>query len=534
MFRGSFFVLLSILTCIQLSYGQISRNVSLFGQSVPNPLRYSGSWYYAAPNGQEYGLVGGFSGTHVVAISDSTNIHEVGFVAGPGSNWRELTVVGNHAFVVTEGTGTGAGMQVISLASLPNSVQLVTTYQTTFARGHIIMRDVSSDSPYVYISGTSTTGGVHILDVSTPSAPLQIGVYDPTYYIHDAHIRGNRLYASAGSMQRVDVVDISDKRNPILITYIPYQGSYTHSCWTTDDHRFLFVTDEQDGQVARIWNIENLNAIHEVAHYSANLQSLVHNPYIRGRYAFIAHNTEGMRVVDIADPSVPVEVGYYDTFTGPSGGFNGLWSACPYLPSGKILGGDRVGGLYIWRFNSVQAGRMYGTVRDSLTGLPIDAAVVSIVEPDLITTSDAMGFFKVGVLGGVYTIAVSAAGYAAKTFNNFVVNGGDSLWFPVVLSSSVSSVGEEVRHPQSVELLQNYPNPFNPSTNFEFQIAKSAFVSLKAYDLLGREVATVVNEERSPGSYQVQFDASALTSGVYFYRLSVGMVTVAKRMVLIR
>jgi len=75
--------------------------------------------------------------------------------------------------------------------------------------------------------------------------------------------------------------------------------------------------------------------------------------------------------------------------------------------------------------------------------------------------------------------------------------------------------------PNKFELSQNYPNPFNPVTNLEFGISKSGFVSLKIYDVLGRELVTLVNEIKQPGYYKIKFDAGNLSSGVYFYRLVV-------------
>ena len=114
----------------------------------------------------------------------------------------------------------------------------------------------------------------------------------------------------------------------------------------------------------------------EVATYTANEASLVHNPYVRGDFCFLSHNTEGLRVLDITDPEVPVEVAYYDTYDGPSGGFKGLWSACPYFPSGKIIGGDRTEGLFVWTFNETYGARIYGTVVDSVSQEPIFASNV--------------------------------------------------------------------------------------------------------------------------------------------------------------
>ena len=81
---------------------------------------------------------------------------------------------------------------------------------------------------------------------------------------------------------------------------------------------------------------------------------------------------------------------------------------------------------------------------------------------------------------------------------------------------------------------QNYPNPFNPVTHLEFGISKLGFVSLKVYDILGKEVKALVNEIRPAGTYSVSFDGSNLSSGVYYYRLESGSFTEVKRMVLLK
>ena len=83
----------------------------------------------------------------------------------------------------------------------------------------------------------------------------------------------------------------------------------------------------------------------------------------------------------------------------------------------------------------------------------------------------------------------------------------------------VVGVDEENNLPIQFALAQNYPNPFNPSTKISFSIPEKSFTTLKIYDILGNEVATLLNEEKPVGNYEVQFDASKLSSGVYFYRL---------------
>jgi hypothetical protein len=80
----------------------------------------------------------------------------------------------------------------------------------------------------------------------------------------------------------------------------------------------------------------------------------------------------------------------------------------------------------------------------------------------------------------------------------------------------------EGQAPVSYKLEQNYPNPFNPTTTFEFRVSSLGIVNLKVFDVLGREVATLVNDVRQPGTYTIRWDASSLPSGVYFYRLRAG------------
>ena len=91
-----------------------------------------------------------------------------------------------------------------------------------------------------------------------------------------------------------------------------------------------------------------------------------------------------------------------------------------------------------------------------------------------------------------------------------------------------------IASPTAYKLLQNYPNPFNPTTEIKFSIAKSGLVTLKVYDILGREVATLVNRELNTGNFTVRFNASNLASGTYIYHLSAGDVQISKKMVLLK
>jgi hypothetical protein len=88
--------------------------------------------------------------------------------------------------------------------------------------------------------------------------------------------------------------------------------------------------------------------------------------------------------------------------------------------------------------------------------------------------------------------------------------------------------------PAEFELYQNYPNPFNPVTSIQFSIIGKQFVSLKVYDVLGNEVAVLINQEMNSGNYITDFNAVNLTSGIYFYNLQAGNYSETKKMILLK
>ncbi len=100
--------------------------------------------------------------------------------------------------------------------------------------------------------------------------------------------------------------------------------------------------------------------------------------------------------------------------------------------------------------------------------------------------------------------------------------------------SGTTSISYQNNTAADYDLYQNYPNPFNPTTNLEFGISKLGFVTLKVFDIMGKEVATLVNSELKPGTYKYKFDASDLPGGTYFYRLSAEDFTETKRMILLK
>jgi hypothetical protein len=103
-----------------------------------------------------------------------------------------------------------------------------------------------------------------------------------------------------------------------------------------------------------------------------------------------------------------------------------------------------------------------------------------------------------------------------------------------LMRGTVVRVADNLSVPTEYALRQNFPNPFNPSTTIVFELPAKTMVRLTAYDLLGREIATLVDEDKTAGVYEVLFDASRMASGVYFYRLEAGGYCATKRMVILK
>lgn len=176
---------------------------------------------------------------------------------------------------------------------------------------------------------------------------------------------------------------------------------------------------------------------------------------------------------------------------------------------------------------------------------------IDVKWPDVIkSTNGGIGFLK-------YSDLDTALGYAAVLYSgNFpqsiksgkvaVIGFPFETVYPEAIRNQLMnkllnffdytvSVKEEGRETSSnFSLMQNYPNPFNPSTIISWQLAVGSHVSLKVYDVLGNEVATLVNEQKVPGKYQVEFDGSKLASSIYFYKLQTSNFSAIKKMILLR
>ncbi|MBS1515601.1 MAG: T9SS type A sorting domain-containing protein [Bacteroidetes bacterium] len=119
-----------------------------------------------------------------------------------------------------------------------------------------------------------------------------------------------------------------------------------------------------------------------------------------------------------------------------------------------------------------------------------------------------------------------------KCGNYVFAPANNGIWRRDLNQVSVQNISAVVS--SDYKLMQNYPNPFNPATKIRFELPKSSFVNLKVYNSAGKEIATLVNEKLAQGVYETEFDASALSSGVYFYKIVTGDFIQTKKMLLVK
>ncbi len=138
--------------------------------------------------------------------------------------------------------------------------------------------------------------------------------------------------------------------------------------------------------------------------------------------------------------------------------------------------------------------------------------------------------------GDVYTLKLNNEGLnkSAQSTYEWPTFKGNNKRTGNKSETLVGVVSENLNKVTEYKLAQNYPNPFNPSTTIKYQIPKESFVTLKVYDAIGREVASLVNKQQSAGYYNLNFNAANLSSGIYFYRILAGDYTAVKKMLLLK
>ena len=221
---------------------------------------------------------------------------------------------------------------------------------------------------------------------------------------------------------------------------------------------------------------------------------------------------------------------------------SGISTANALVQSGTNLIAGGVGGVFLSTNNAVSWTALtsyWGLQYTQVIGLTTSGSnVYAVADAQVLLGANNGTNWNGIVLPSFFDVITSVAVIDTNIFigtnNNSDFLKGATVW-RVSTNQIVTGVKTQpATAPTGFSLEQNYPNPFNPSTQIRFSIAQPSFVSLKVYDMVGREVATLINGELAPSSYSITWNAANVASGVYLYKLDAGSYSTTKKMVLMK
>jgi choice-of-anchor B domain-containing protein len=383
--------------CVDGSAGGFScNNMSLLAH-IPlsdfpsTPISANDIWGHVDLNTEkEYAIIGLRDGVAVVDVTTPTSPAVVGSISGRSSSWRDIKVYQYYdtstlrwqayAYSTTE---ANEGLTIIDLNDLENGISVVGR-QTTDRTAHniyisnldyVLNVALTGQEPRVHILGSNNFGGS--FRSYTLSDPETLGsTYTNSFgtrndYTHDASslnitdaraqtdcVQGdnsNCLVILDFNEDTLRLWDHTNKNQAVELGASSYPNAeYTHSGWWSEDKQYVIVHDELDEQThglnttLNIFDISSLSTPTLTGTWSGPTRAIDHNGFVRGNRYYMSNYERGLTVLDITDPSNPVEVGFFDTYpVSNNAGFNGAWGVYPFLPSGNILVSDINSGLYI-------------------------------------------------------------------------------------------------------------------------------------------------------------------------------------------
>jgi len=217
-------------------------------------------------------------------------------------------------------------------------------------------------------------------------------------------------------------------------------------------------------------------------------------------------------------------------------GYEFVWSIAS-TSAGTLFAGTYGDGLYQSDDNGSSWYKVIGIEASYIYDITVDADdnvyLSTLLGGVFVSIDGGSSFANVGMGGlGVSTLLVDLS--KDKSGEHVIYAGTSDGTIYKKTTGSVTSLEEDSELPTEFTLSQNYPNPFNPSTQIEFSIPAVGNYQLKVFNIIGEEVASLVNNELAPGMYSVSFDASKLASGIYIYRLAGQSVNITKKMILMK
>ena len=387
------------------SAGFSCQNMSLLAH-IPNasfpdsPSTANDIWGHIDLNtNKEYAIIGLRNGISVVDVSTPDAPQIIDSISGQSTTWRDIKVHQFYdqatqrwrAYAYATADNVSEGLTIIDLSGLPNSIRLVTRQMSEPAAHNVYISNVDYGlnialpglEPLLHIAGSDESSGAlrsYRLDdpelltlIYQPSAPTSADYSHDlsSLLVKDERAQRDCINANEAACNVLldfneNALKLWDHSNPdqaVPLSTRSYPNvAYTHSGWWSEDKQFVIVHDELDERnfklntTLNIFDISSLSAPQLTGTWTGPTAAIDHNGFVRGNRYYMSNYERGLTVLDITDPSSPIEVGYFDTYpVSDNAAFNGAWGVYPFLPSGIILVSDINSGLYILKDESLQS-----------------------------------------------------------------------------------------------------------------------------------------------------------------------------------
>lgn len=403
--------------------------LNLLAHLSMDTVTLSGCRTYIDSSSREYALVGNSSGLSIFDLSDPTQPFQRFHVPGPTNNWRELAIHQGYAYVVSE--ASNSAVTIVDLRNLPDSIRWKRWDGDGLHAGKILRNHtVQASEGYLYLfGGGDLSNGAVICSIDDPWNPVVTGIYN-NYYVHDGFIRGDTLWTSEIYEGQFSVVDISDRSAPLPITNHPTPFAFNHNSGLSDNKQILFTTDEKADAPLAAFDVSDLENIRLLDLYRPSLRPSgeVHNVRVFGNYLICPSYLGQLTIVDATRPDNLIEIARYDL------GSSLVWDADPYLPSGIIVAGAKLEGLFVFQPSYSHAAWLEGLVTDQLSGLPLDNVAIHISDDIHQDQTDLFGRYRSGAgQAGYYTVSFSKPGYDSLQ-QTIYLNAGELYTLDVALT----------------------------------------------------------------------------------------------------
>lgn len=494
-----------------------------------------------------------------IKIYDISTINNPIFLGEYTENsfWRDAIILdGNYLYFASE---SPSGLRILDISN-PSSPQLTGTYGGPWIRG------ISKDGSFVYLA--TDRYGPYIIDVSNPGNPILTGTYeieagDPfRIFIENNYAYVSTIGGPSGGHYFFQIIDIENPYYPEVISNIeiPWIG---YGIYVSGSYAYI-VEGEYGLQIIDVSTPEDPYSIGFI-----DTPDLALDVAVSGGYAYVADFDSGLQVIDI-DPNGGMGI-IGNVWTGAAAGGVAVIDDFAFVTEGSAY--IRVVNIHTPSFPFLTSSFTYGNNPDVLLvrvfgdlavasladkiwildiSFPIRPSflssypaywsrgrasiygnIVAVLEHDYLSVLDISSPSNPTLIGEHSFSPGGSHFYDVFCNNNIVMSAG--IYALAIYNVQLTEISENhIPLPSSVKLNPNYPNPFNATTTVKYALPDAGPVKIEIYDLLGRMVETLVDEEKQAGRHQVVWDASGYSSGVYFYRIETGDFTDTKKMILLR